>query len=221
MKKFLLFATVFLLVFTLIAVSSFIKNSDAEEDTDTDESFDIPGTSQSERYTISFVQNGVTIHTLLVEEGDTFCIPVLSVDVPDGGDYVLDSWSGGGSDYKVGRYYEAPEGDVVLTPVFVLNGSSDSETGDIEEPHTHVLSYVTTTYATCVSTGVKTGTCSCGYTETESIAIDSDNHRNAELVYRDTESHSVSCDDCGAFYYEDHYVLSGASYCPCGGPPVG
>ncbi len=82
---------------------------------------------------------------------------------------------------------------------------------DPESAHVHSWSdWTVTTQATCIATGEKTRTCSCGAIQTEAIPIDSTHHTgNTEIigaVSATTESEGytgdIYCSDCGELLEE-------------------
>ena len=221
MKKIIFYFIIVFLILSMLSFSSSLLKEEEKPDNVTEEdvtdpidSSDVPSRPE---YVVSFVQNEVILYSVLVEEGDSFYVPEIYVEAPAGGDYLFDSWVGDGYTYKEGQSYPAPKKSVVLTPVFVLNDSSggdtESDTETDTEVHVHSLSYSVISKATCIRVGSKIGTCSCGFSQTETIPINSDNHVNPIFEYVNEVNHTVSCDACGAFYYEAHYVPSGASDC--------
>ena len=69
--------------------------------------------------------------------------------------------------------------------------------------HTHSYSSFVTKPATCISTGIKTYTCSCGESYTETISVDSNNHVNTKSVdatastcIKKGYTAGVYCNDC-------------------------
>ena len=150
---------------------------------------------ETETFTVTFQLNytGAGVYkTVEVPAGEAVSAP----DAPSRSGYSFGGWyvkATGGSRYS----FSTPvTGDLILYAHWTSRGSGGSSSG-----HSHSYTATLTTEPTCTEEGVRTYTCSCGATYTETIPALG--HDYGEWAENGNKTHSHVCTRCGDVVTEE------------------